>query len=208
MRAVVNLQKIEDWLYDNGLENGLKDRALAGPLAVCAAIFLLSVIWMQQSAASIGRVRGAVAALQAKSQLVGQYQNLTSTWSQVTRRGVLVAADQDPQQWIASQLSSYANDTGMEIVASNPGQSVNLGPLKRHEKSFSLRGRYDNLGRLLAKLESNRPFIGISRLNISKTTPSAAVSGANDKTFGLLSVEVSVFTLTENSEGAAAGSRP
>ncbi|MBI2069260.1 MAG: type 4a pilus biogenesis protein PilO [Elusimicrobia bacterium] len=164
----INKQSVENWLYENGFETGLKDKSLQAPLIVAVVGVFLGWFLIKSSTSKIATASALANDAQVKSQIAEEYRQVAVGWGEFSKT-MFLPPDKDPKDWLSSQISSYAQGSGVEVIAANPsGEAVNTGSLIWQQGSFELRGSYHDLGRFMADLENSRPYVGVTDFSLKR----------------------------------------
>ncbi len=198
----MTLKTIQEWLCDNGFEQGFKDRVLIAPVVIAAVLLLAGLHYSRLAGRRRQAAATAIAKIQANSKAVDQYRDLMFSWNALRKESFLPEGN-DPVEWIQVQVSSYARSVSMEIVSFNPGGAQSQGNLKWQQGVFEIRGSYNNLGRFMASIENSRPFIGVTNMSLGRA---ASQQGAGGDFFGAVTARLDMFVFMEGASVANANS--
>ena len=186
--AKINPETLKNWFYEHGFEQGLKDKDLQKPLAVFAALLVGSYIWISMSNRTIKTAQNQVVEEQSRTKLIEDYNMALQRWDALGK-DLFVPKGLDSREWIQKQVTSFAADAGVEVIALEPGNPQAAGSLTSEQSKLTVQGRYHKIGNFIAKIESHKPFIGISSFQFTK--------GSNANAGNVLSVTLSLFVVKE-----------
>ncbi|MBI4369758.1 MAG: hypothetical protein HY547_05980 [Elusimicrobia bacterium] len=193
-------KRLENWFYDQGFDQGFKDKSLVIPAGAIAGICFLGFMWINSIGGKVAQAKEQILHMESRAKTVAEYREILALWTKA-KGDALLPANKDAKTWLQEQVALISRDTNIELVASNQaGAPKSFGQISWQDGSFELRGSYHDLGRFVARIENSKPFIGIADLGFQRMGEMQAGGKI------LLAVRLEVFTLMESPPPAAAKS--
>jgi|GEM_PF-5932931 len=189
--AQFNPEKLKNWLYECGFEQGLKDKDLQKPFIIFGVVLLGLYFWISMSGRTIKTVQNQIVEEQNRSKLVEDYNMALRQWDTLGR-DIFVPKATDSREWVQKQITAFAAESGVEVIALEPGSPQSAGSLTSEQSKLTLQGSYHQIGGFIAKIENHKPFVGISNFQFVKANSDNGNQGNKS-----LTVTLTLFVIKE-----------